>query len=392
MKYSNFMEVNFKAMSINEGFARVCVASFCVQLNPSVDEITDIKTAVSEAVTNCVVHAYPTSVKGDVVLRCELEDDLVTITVTDKGVGIKDIVKAREPFYTSKPSSERSGMGFTVMESFMDDVQVVSNSFGTSIKMTKRITSNIDAQVGWLMLGQEETLDLIKKAQAGDESSKEILLTQNSPLIKSVIRWFRDKGIEYDDLYQLGCLGFLKAINNFDCSFNVKFSTYVVPMVVGEIKRFMRDDGAIKVSRAIKGLNLKINKFIDNFLAENGKKATVNDIAEHFHISEQDVVMAMDSAKMPVSLYTPFNDGDEEGLTIIDRFDGQENEDFVDKFALKDIISNLEERDKKIILMRYFYDKTQSEIAERLGVSQVQVSRLENKILENLRKKLGGEN
>lgn len=238
------------------------------------------------------------------------------------------------------------------------------------------------------MLGQEDTLELIKKAQSGDENAKETLVNENSPLIKSVIRWFKGKGIENDDLYQLGCMGFLKAINNFDCSFNVKFSTYVVPMVVGEIKRFMRDDGAVKVSRAIKGLNLKINKFVDEFFIYNSRKPTILEIAEHFKIDEQDVVMAMDSAKMPVSLYTPFEDGDEDGLTIIDRFDGQENEDFVDKFALKDIINKLEERDKKIILMRYFYDKTQSEIAKRLGVSQVQVSRLENKILENLRKKL----
>ena len=148
MKYSNFMEVTFKAMSVNEGFARVCVASFCVQLNPSVDEITDIKTAVSEAVTNCVVHAYPTSVKGDVILRCELEGDLVTITVSDKGVGIRDVTKEREHINTSKPSSESSGMGFTVMESFMDDVQVVSNSFGTSVKMTKKISENVSTVAG----------------------------------------------------------------------------------------------------------------------------------------------------------------------------------------------------------------------------------------------------
>ncbi len=240
------------------------------------------------------------------------------------------------------------------------------------------------------MLGQEETLELIKKAQSGDQLAKEKLVEENSPLIKSVIRWFKDKGVENDDLFQLGCMGFLKAINNFDVSFNVKFSTYVVPMVVGEIKRFMRDDGAVKVSRAIKGLNLKINKFVETFLMQNGRKASIAEIASHFKISEQDVVMAMDSAKMPVSLYTPFDDGEEDGLTIIDRFDGQENEDFVDKFALKDLIEKLDERDKKIILMRYFYDKTQSEIAERLGVSQVQVSRLENKILENLRKKLDG--
>lgn len=240
------------------------------------------------------------------------------------------------------------------------------------------------------MLGQDETLELIKKAQVGDSLAKETLVNENSPLIKSVIRWFKDKGVEYDDLYQLGCMGFLKAINRFDVSYNVKFSTYVVPMVVGEIKRYLRDDGAVKVSRALKGLNIRITKFSDDFFAKNDRKATLSEIAQHFKISEQEVVLAMDSAKMPVSLYTPFDDGEEDGLTIIDRFDGEQGEDFVEKFALKDMIDSLEERDKKIILMRYFYDKTQSEIAERLGVSQVQVSRLENKILENLRKKLEG--
>ena len=240
------------------------------------------------------------------------------------------------------------------------------------------------------MLGQEETLELIKLAQSGDELAKEKLVKENSPLIKSVIRWFKDKGVEYDDLYQLGCLGFLKAINRFDVSYNVKFSTYVVPMVVGEIKRFMRDDGAVKVSRAIKGLNVRITKYSDEFWVKNSRKPTISELSEHFKISEQEIVMAMDSAKMPVSLYTPFDDGEEDGLTIIDRFDGEQNEDFVDKYALKELIDGLEERDKKIILMRYFYDKTQSEIAKRLGVSQVQVSRLENKILENLKKKLEG--
>ena len=238
------------------------------------------------------------------------------------------------------------------------------------------------------MLGQIETLELIKRAQNGDELAKESLVNENSPLIKSVVRWFRNKGVENDDLYQLGCMGFLKAINNFDCSYNVKFSTYVVPMIVGEIKRFMRDDGAVKVSRAIKSLNIKINKFINVYRAEKGKSPTILEISKEFNISEQEVVMAMDSAKMPVSLYTPFDDEDEEGLTFIDRYDSQENEDFVDRFTLKDIIEKLEERDKQIILMRYFQDKTQSEIAQRLGVSQVQVSRLENKILENIKKKL----
>ena len=218
------------------------------------------------------------------------------------------------------------------------------------------------------MLGQEETLELIKKAQAGDEQAKETLVQENSPLIKSVIRWFKDKGVEYEDLYQLGCMGFLKAINRFDTTYNVKFSTYVVPMVVGEIKRFMRDYGAVKVSRAIKGLNIKINKFSDEFFAKHDRKATLSEIAEHFKISEQEVVLAMDSAKMPVSLYTPFDDGEEDGLTIIDRFDGEQNEDFVEKFALKDMIDSLDERDKKIILMRFLLSNTKTVIEKSFGV------------------------
>lgn len=238
------------------------------------------------------------------------------------------------------------------------------------------------------MLGQEETLELIKKAQSGDENAKETLVTENSPLIKSVIRWFRDKGIEYDDLYQLGAIGFLKAINRFDVNFNVKFSTYVVPMIIGEIKRFMRDDGAVKVSRAIKTLNLKISKFNENFFAENGVFPSISEIALHFKMCEQEVVLAMDASKMPVSIYTKLDDGEEDGLTLVDRLDGDDDADFVDKLALKELIEKLNSRDKQIILMRYFYDKTQSEIAEKLGVSQVQVSRIENKILENLRKKL----
>lgn len=239
------------------------------------------------------------------------------------------------------------------------------------------------------MLSQEETLELIKKAQQGDMDAKETLVKENSPLIKSVIRWFKDKGIENEDLFQLGCMGFLKAINNFDVAFNVKFSTYVVPMVVGEIKRFMRDDGAVKVSRAIKSLNIKINKYMDDFFSVNNRRPSILEIAKAFNISEQEVVMTMDSAKMPISLYTPFEDGEEEGLTVIDRFDKESGgSDFVDNLALKEVIEKLDSRDKKIILMRYFQDKTQSEIARILGVSQVQVSRLENKILDTLKKKL----
>src|SRR5574344_593498 len=137
------------------------------------------------------------------------------------------------------------------------------------------------------MLNQETTLALIDKAKKGDENSKQILVTENSPLIKSIIKRYIGKGIEYDDLYQLGCLGFIKAINNFEPSFNVKFSTYVVPMIIVEIKRFMRDDGTIKVSRTIKALNIQINKFIDQYSKKNGEKPTIEIIAKEFKISTQ---------------------------------------------------------------------------------------------------------
>lgn len=238
------------------------------------------------------------------------------------------------------------------------------------------------------MLDNEKTVELVLRAQAGDQEAKEVLTQENSPLIKSLIKRFKDKGVEYDDLFQIGCIGFLKAINNFKTEFGVKFSTYVVPMVIGEIKRFMRDDGAIKVSRALKSLNIQINRFIEQFSSKNQRKPTIEEIAKEFQVEEQDVVMAMDSARMPISLYAPLEDesGD---LTVIDRVENENaNDNMLDNLALKEMIKNLQEREKKIILLRYYFDKTQSEIAKELGISQVQVSRLENKILENFRSKL----
>ena len=235
------------------------------------------------------------------------------------------------------------------------------------------------------MLSTEETLILIEKAKQGNEEAKTTLIENNSPLIKSLVKRFINKGIEYDDLFQIGAIGFLKAIKNFDSSFGVKFSTYVVPMVIGEIKRFMRDDGSIKVSRTIKTLNLKIKKFIEKFLKENFRKPTIEEIAKQFEIDSCEVIFAMDSANMPISIYAPMED-DSKSLLLIDRYKIDESyEDIFDNIMLKDILKNMETRDKKIILLRFFRDKTQSEIAKILGVSQVQVSRLENKILEKMR-------
>lgn len=239
------------------------------------------------------------------------------------------------------------------------------------------------------MLDNTDILALVEKAQYGDQQAKTVLIEENSPLIKSIIKRFRDKGIEYDDLYQLGCIGFLKAIKNFKAEFGVKFSTYVVPMVIGEIKRFMRDDGAIKVSRALKTLNLQINKYIENFFSKEQRKPSIEEIAKHFQTDEQEIVLAMDSSKMPLSLYSPIDD-EGDSLNIADKIEAEDdiNEKIVNNLALKEVIKGLDSREKKIIMLRYYFDKTQSEIARQLKISQVQVSRLENKILENLRTKL----
>ena len=238
------------------------------------------------------------------------------------------------------------------------------------------------------MLDADEIKLLVSKAQAGDEAAKNQLIEQNSPLIKSIIKRFCGKGLEYGDLYQLGCLGFVKAIKNFDPSFNVKFSTYVVPMVIGEVKRFMRDDGAIKVSRAIKSLNLKINKFVEGYVSEHKTPPSIETIAKHFGVEEGEIVLAMDSAKMPISLYAPAENS-QSGALVIDGVDAiASDENLMDKITVREILTGLSKRDRAIIMMRYFYDKTQSEIAQKLNISQVQVSRLENRILSNLKKKL----
>lgn len=239
------------------------------------------------------------------------------------------------------------------------------------------------------MLSSTDTLALIKLAQQGNEDAKQKLIEENSPLVKSVIKRFIGKGIEYDDLYQLGCVGFLKAIKNFNTDYNVKFSTYVVPMVIGEIKRFMRDDGEIKVSRAVKSLNLKISKFIENFMKEHMRKPTTKEIAKEFGIDESEVIFTMDSAKMPISMFATYEDDSNKGQYLIDHFmQTGDNDTILDNISLKEALSSLDERDKKIVLLRFFRDKTQSEIASVLNISQVQVSRLECKIIEKMREKL----
>lgn len=236
------------------------------------------------------------------------------------------------------------------------------------------------------MLDHNLTMDYIQKAKEGDNEAKAILIESNAPLVKSIVKRYLNKGVEYDDLYQLGCLGFLKAINNFDESFNVKFSTYAVPMIAGEIKRFLRDDGSIKVSRAIKGLYFQIQKIIDERKSQNKEPPSIKELSTIFNIEEQEIVFVMESAKMPLSLFEQIDkDG---GVEIIDRISSSnEEEELTNNMLVKDLLKSLNPKDRKIIILRYYRDKTQNEIAQMLGVSQVQVSRLENKILSKLKQK-----
>lgn len=239
------------------------------------------------------------------------------------------------------------------------------------------------------MLSFEKTNEYLIKAKAGDMQAKGILIKENENLIKSLVRKFKNKGETYEDLYQIACVGFIKAINNFDLSFGVRFSTYLVPMITGEIKRFLRDDGLIKVSRIIKQQRLLINNYIESFKNENlGESPTIEQVCRALKMEESEVVMALDSAKMPISIYDK-QDDDDSGLELIDKIAEQgEEEKMVDRIMLKTMIDELPLRDKKIILLRYFRDKTQTETAKALGVSQVQVSRLENKIIKKLKSKI----
>ena len=193
------------------------------------------------------------------------------------------------------------------------------------------------------------------------------------------------KHIEYDDLFQIAGIGLLKAIKNFKQDFNVRFSTYAVPMILGEIKRQMRDDGYIKVSRSLKSLSSKIPRYMDEVIKQGNDDPTVEQIARHFDISPSDVVFALDATRLPVSLYETTSDKDGKQTELVDRLPTDEDRKMVQSLILKDMLSHLSERERKIIIYRFFRDMTQGEIAEKMGVSQVQISRLETKILDKLK-------
>lgn len=235
------------------------------------------------------------------------------------------------------------------------------------------------------MLSHEETMRLLSLAADGDDSATERLIAENTPLLKSIVKRYMGKHIEYDDLFQIAGIGLLKAIKNFKQDFNVRFSTYAVPMILGEIKRQMRDDGYIKVSRSLKSLSSKITRYMDEVIKQGNDDPTVEQIARHFDISPSDVVFALDATRLPVSLYETTSDKDGKQTELVDRLPTDEDRKMVQSLILKDMLSRLSERERKIIIYRFFRDMTQGEIAEKMGVSQVQISRLETKILDKLK-------
>ena len=239
------------------------------------------------------------------------------------------------------------------------------------------------------MLGEEETLALIRLAKTGDNAAKERLLEHNTSLVKSILRRYLGKGVEYDDLYQLACMGFLKAIAGFDERFGVRFSTYAVPMIAGEIKRFLRDDGSVKVSRVLKKQTRELNDYIERKETEEGVQPTVKELAAAFGMEEGEVVFALGASRMPLSLDESGEYKDEKSVPLSERIPAKDDQDeMIERMILKEAIGKLPEREKKIVFLRYFRDMTQSEVAQRIGVSQVQISRIESKIMGKFKEEL----
>ena len=231
----------------------------------------------------------------------------------------------------------------------------------------------------------------IKRAQDGDRFELDRLIRQNNGLIWSIVKRFANRGYELEDLYQIGCVGFIKSIKRFDTSFDVKLSTYTVPYILGEIKRHIRDDGPIKVSRSIKELNVKIRELQKEYLIKKGKEITIEEMSKILKVSKEDITIAIESAKPIESIESKvFDDKGNKTVTLADKISTQKDEQelITNKIVIKDLIKDLEDKDKEVILLRFYKEKTQTQIAKILGISQVQVSRIEKKVLEKMRKEL----
>lgn len=237
------------------------------------------------------------------------------------------------------------------------------------------------------MLHDEEFKIWLMKAQQGDEAAREFLLEQNFNLVRSIVHRFSNRGYEWDDLFQIGCIGLMKAIERFDLSYNTKFSTYAVPMIIGEIRRFIRDDNPVKVSRPIKELAYKIHRTQEKLQGMKGREPTIAEVAQVMKIDAADIVAALEAIQPVASIFELAFHDDNDSVTLLDQIKRSENQEgpLLDHLALKEILARLPQKERTIIELRFFEDKTQAEIASLIGLSQVQVSRLEKSTLKAIR-------
>ena len=238
------------------------------------------------------------------------------------------------------------------------------------------------------VLKEKEKRELLLKMRNGDTQARETFIKGNLRLVLSVIQRFNNRGENVDDLFQVGCIGLMKSIDNFDLSQNVKFSTYAVPMILGEIKRYLRDDGMVKVSRSLKQLAIKVKMQGEALSKKLGRDPTIEEIAEELGVEKEDVVMAIESNFSVEYLQGVIHEEEGSPICLIDKISrkGDNEEDkVVDNILLKEVLGKLEKRERQIIMLRYFEDKTQSEIGQILDISQVQVSRIEKKVLHKLK-------
>ncbi len=239
-------------------------------------------------------------------------------------------------------------------------------------------------------LSYEDNSELLPLAKAGDAEAMNRLIEANLPLVTSISKKFINRGYEYEDIYQIGCMGLVKAINNFDDKYNVKFSTYAVPMIIGEIKRFLRDDGIIKVSRNVKSLAKKLHFDKEALTKKLNRDPSIEELAEFSGIDKEEILFALESSASMQYLYEVIHQYDGAPVLLIDKLseNAAEDKNLTEKIALKEALNNLDVKSRQIIVLRYFKDKTQIQVAKMLGISQVQVSRIEKKVLLEMRKQL----
>ncbi|NLL80564.1 MAG: RNA polymerase sporulation sigma factor, SigF/SigG family [Clostridiales bacterium] len=237
----------------------------------------------------------------------------------------------------------------------------------------------------------EEVSVLIAKAQEGSQEARELLVEKNLGLVHHIVKRFLGRGYDAEDLFQIGSIGLIKSIDKFDLSYDVKFSTYAVPMITGEIKRFLRDDGMVKVSRTIKENGWRIRQAQEKIAGEKGRDATLSEIEKETGIEKEDIVLALEAGAEVESIHRPVYQPDGSEVYLVDRLPEKrnDNEVLLNHLVLEKLLNELDERERRLICLRYFEDKTQTEVAKQMGITQVQVSRLEKKILLRMRSLLG---